>query len=259
MMLIFAGFFTGLMVGLTGVGAGAMMTPILLLVFGVSPVTAVGTDLLFAGITKAVASRVHDKAGLVDWQVLRRLWLGSLPSAGLTVLMIHFQWFEMDVTTLKQVIGWAVLLTAAGLIAQKRLNELGRRWRIVDESGFKRIQPIMTVIAGALLGFLVTLTSVGAGALGAVMLAYLYPLRLTPARLVATDIVHAVPLALFAGLGHMFVGHVDFQLLGWLLIGSVPGVWLGARISSSIPQKYLRWALAIVLGSIGMRLTGIWM
>ncbi|NBO42026.1 MAG: sulfite exporter TauE/SafE family protein [Betaproteobacteria bacterium] len=150
-------------------------------------------------------------------------------------------------------------MTAAGLIAQKRLNELGRRWRIVDESGFKRIQPIMTVIAGALLGFLVTLTSVGAGALGAVMLAYLYPLRLTPARLVATDIVHAVPLALFAGLGHMFVGHVDFQLLGWLLIGSVPGVWLGARISSSIPQKYLRWALAIVLGSIGMRLTGIWM
>ncbi len=256
-MLIFAGFFTGLLVGLTGVGAGAMMTPLLLLVFGVSPVTAVGTDLLFAGLTKVVASRVHHSEGLIDWQVVRRLWLGSLPVSALTVWAVKHGWFVMDVLLLKQVIGFAVLMTATGMLVQGRLNALGRRLRIGNAEGFKRWQPPLTVMAGVLLGFLVTLTSVGAGAVGAVLLAYLYPLRLTPSRLVATDIVHAVPLALFAGMGHMMVGNVDFELLGWLLVGSVPGVWLGARLSSRLPQHYLRIGLALVLATIGVKLTGV--
>jgi uncharacterized membrane protein YfcA len=194
-MWVFAGFCTGLLVGITGVGAGAMMTPLLLLVFGVAPVTAVGTDLLFAGLTKTVASQVHHKAGLIDWQVVRRLWLGSLPASALTVFVIKQGWLALDVSSLKQIIGYAVLITALGMIAQAQLIALGQRLRLGDADQFKRLQMPLTVIAKLLLGFLVTLTSVGAGAVGAVMLAYLYPLRLTPSRLVATDIVHAVPLA----------------------------------------------------------------
>ena len=256
-MLVFAGFATGLLVGLTGVGAGAMMTPLLLLVFGVAPVTAVGTDLLFAGLTKVVASRVHQSAGLIDWQVVGRLWLGSLPASALTVWAIKQGWLAMDVAALKQIIGFAVLITAVGMLAQQKLNALGRRLRLADAEGFKRFQPPLTVVAGVLLGFLVTLTSVGAGAVGAVLMAYLYPLRLTPSGVVATDIVHAVPLALFAGAGHMMVGHVDFELLGWLLLGSVPGVWIGAKLSSKLPQNYLRIGLAFVLSTIGLKLTGL--
>ncbi len=256
-MLVFAGFATGVLVGLTGVGAGAMMTPLLLLVFGVAPVTAVGTDLLFAGLTKVVASRVHHSAGLIDWQVVRRLWLGSLPASALTVWAIRQDWLALDVSALKQIIGFAVLVTAVGMVAQSKLNALGRSLRLGDAEHFKRLQPPLTVLAGVLLGFLVTLTSVGAGAVGAVLMAYLYPLRLTPSRLVATDIVHAVPLALFAGAGHMMVGNVDFELLGWLLLGSVPGVWIGAKLSARLPQHILRAGLALVLATIGLKLTGL--
>ena len=256
-MLVFAGFITGVLVGLTGVGAGAMMTPLLLLVFGVAPATAVGTDLLFAGLTKIVASRVHQTAGLIDWQVVRRLWLGSLPASALTIAAIQQGWLNFDVAALKQIIGWAVMVTATGMLLKKQLNNMGRNLRLGHADRFKRLQPAATVLAGVILGFLVSLTSVGAGAVGAVMMAYLYPLRLTPARLVATDIVHAVPLALFAGLGHVFVGHVDFELLAWLLLGSVPGVWIGAKLSSKLPQQYLRFGLAFVLVTIGLKLTGL--
>jgi len=256
-MLVIAGFITGVLVGLTGVGAGAMMTPLLLLVFGVAPATAVGTDLLFAGLTKIVASRVHQSAGLIDWQVVRRMWLGSLPASALTIAAIQQGWLQLNVVELKQIIGWAVIVTATGMMLQKQLNTMGRSLRLGHAESFKRFQPSLTVLAGALLGFLVSLTSVGAGAVGAVLMAYLYPLRLTPARLVATDIVHAVPLALFAGMGHVFVGHVDFELLSWLLLGSVPGVWIGANLSSRMPQTYLKFVLSLVLAIIGLKLTKI--
>ena len=203
-----------------------------------------------------MAGRVHDRAELIDWQVVRRLWLGSLPASALTLAMIKLQWLELDVAALKQVIGAMVLVTALGMMMQGRLNALGLSLRIVSAESFKRYQPPLTVLAGVVLGFLVTLTSVGAGAVGAVMMAYLYPLRLTPARLVATDIVHAVPLALIAGMGHLLVGNVDFVLLGWLLLGSIPGVWIGAQFSSRLPQKLLRIGLALVLAAVGLKLTG---
>jgi uncharacterized membrane protein YfcA len=177
----------------------------------------------------------------------------------LTVWAIKQGWLAMDVAELKQIIGFAVLITAVGMVAQAQLNALGRRLRLGDAEHFKRLQPPLTVLAGVLLGFLVTLTSVGAGAVGAVLMAYLYPLRLTPARLVATDIIHAVPLALFAGAGHMMVGNVDFELLGWLLLGSVPGVLLGARLSARLPQNILRAGLAFVLATIGLKLTGVFL
>ncbi len=254
-MLIAAGALTGLLVGLTGVGGGALMTPLLLLVFGVAPLSAVGTDLWFAAITKLFATRVHHGHGLIDWQVVKRLWLGSLTASALTLVWMKLHPVdEGAVTLLKTAIAVAVLLTALGLLFQKPLHAVGRRLRTTDGAHFKAVQMPLTVLAGAVLGVLVTLTSVGAGALGAVFLAYLYPLRLTPPRLIASDIVHAIPLAIFAGFGHLLIGNVDFALLGNLLLGSVPAVLIGAMLSARLPHALLRGALAIVLLSIGLKL-----
>ncbi len=254
-MLVVAGAGTGLLVGLTGVGGGALMTPLLLLLFGVAPLTAVGTDLWFAALTKMFATRVHHDHGLIDWQVVRRLWLGSLSASVLTLVWMSLQPVDQTaVGLLKTVIAGAVLLTAVGILFQKHLHALGRKLRTTDAEHFKAWQPKLTVLAGAVLGVLVTLTSVGAGALGAVFLANLYPLRLTPPRLIATDIVHAIPLALFAGTGHLLMGNVNFGLLGNLLLGSVPAVIVGAMLSSRLPHAVLRLALALVLLAVGAKL-----
>ena len=255
MMLVAAGAMTGLLVGVTGVGSGALMTPLLLLVFGVAPLTAVGTDLWFAAFTKLVATRIHHGHGLIDWQVVRRLWIGSLPAAMGTIAWITLR--PMDATGvdfLKLAIAAAVIVSAFGILSQKRLHALGRKLRTTEAAQFKALQGPLTVAAGAMLGILVTLTSVGAGALGAVMLLYLYPLRLTAPRLIATDIVHAVPLAMFAGAGHLVLGNVDFRLLGNLLLGSVPAVMIGASLSARLPHGVLRVVLAGVLLFIGLKL-----
>lgn len=250
-----AGALTGLLVGLTGVGGGALMTPLLLLAFGVAPLAAVGTDLWFAAITKLFATRIHHRHGLIDWQVVKRLWLGSMTASALTLgwMKLH-PVDETAVTLLKAAIAAAVLVTALGMLLQKPLHALGRKLRTTDGEHFKAAQGPLTVLAGAVLGVLVTLTSVGAGALGAVFLAYLYPLRLTPPRLVATDIVHAIPLAMFAGLGHLLIGNVDVGLLGNLLLGSIPAVMIGAMLSARLPHALLRGALAVVLLLIGVKL-----
>ncbi len=245
-MVAVAGAATGLAVGLTGVGSGALMTPLLLLFFGVAPLTAVGTDLWFAAITKLAATRIHHGHGLIDWQVVRRLWLGSLPGAGLALvwIMLHpatpgaVEWINLAIAA-------AVIVSAAGMLL---------RFRATRTERFESMQGPLTVAAGVLLGVLVTTTSVGAGALGAAMLVNLYPSRLTPPRLVATDIVHAIPLAIFAGLGHLVIGNVDFALLGNLLLGSVPGVIVGAMSSAKLPHAAVRIAVALVLAAIGIRL-----
>lgn len=254
-MLVIAGALTGLLVGLSGVGGGALMTPLLLLVFGIAPMAAVGTDLWFAAITKIFATRVHHGNGLIDWQIVKRLWIGSLSSSALTIIWMKFYPIDnSSVELLKTAIAIAVLITAVGMIFQKPLHALGKRFRTTEKEKFKSFQTPLTILAGVLLGFLVSLTSVGAGALGAVFLAYLYPLRLTPARLIATDIAHAIPLAIFAGLGHLMIGNVDFTLLGMLLIGSIPAVIIGAMLSSRLPQGLLRGILAVVLTAIGIKL-----
>lgn len=255
LMLVVAGAVTGFLVGLTGVGGGALMTPLLLLLFGVAPLTAVGTDLWFAALTKIFATRVHHNHGLIDWPVVRKLWLGSLSASVLTLVWMKLNPVDENaVSFLKMAIAAAVLLTAVGILFQKQLQAVGRRLRTTDAEHFKAWQPGLTVLAGAVLGVLVTLTSVGAGALGAVFLAYLYPLRLTPPRLIATDIVHAIPLALFAGTGHLLMGNVNFGLLGNLLLGSVPAVLLGAVLSARLPHAVLRMALAAVLLAVGAKL-----
>lgn len=257
-MLSVAGALTGVLVGLTGVGGGSLMTPILLLVFGTAPMAAVGTDLWFAAITKIGATKVHNARGLIDWQVVRRLWLGSLPASALTMWWLSTYTMDAHSTAwVKSAIAAAILVTALAMLFQRQLHDLGRRLRIGDEEYFKAAQPAMTVLCGATLGFLVTLTSIGAGALGVVFLAYLYPLRLTPQRLIATDIVHAIPLAMFAGMGHLVAGNVDFNLLANLLIGSLPGVMVGALLSARLPQVALRRALSAILLVVGAKLIGL--
>jgi len=250
-----AGFLVGVLVGFTGVGGGALMTPLLVFLFGVAPQTAIGTDLLFASITKGFGGWVHGTRGSIDWLVLRRLCAGSLPAAVLTLLLIrHFPPDKGLRALLLPALGIALAVTSVAMLVQPTLHRLGRRLRTTTPDRFKSAQPGLTVAAGALLGFLVTLTSVGAGALGVVMLVYLYPYRLTPAKLVGTDIAHAVPLTLVAGLGHFGLGNVDFGLLGALLVGSIPGIILGSRLSINVNKVYVRNAIAVMLAVVGVKL-----
>jgi hypothetical protein len=252
----FSGLLTGFVVGMTGVGGGAIMTPILILLLGIAPQTAVGTDLLFATITKLVAVKIHGSHGTVDWQVVRRLAWGSIPAALVVLVALRFALPHegVSVQLIVPAIGVALVLTALGMLFRPALHAVGRRLRIGNPTDFKRWQPALTVIAGALIGALVTLTSIGAGAIGTVLLVYLYPLRLTPAKLVGTDLAHAVPVALIAGLGHLALGNVDFGLLGWLLAGSLPGVWLGAQLGTRAPDRLVRSAIALVLLLVGARI-----
>lgn len=248
-----AGALTGFVVGLTGVGGGALMTPILLIFFGVSPTTAIATDLWFAAITKLVGARVHHTNGNVDWQVAKRLWLGSLPMALLIVVIVSLGAQVAKVDWLTKAIGFVVLITAIGLLVAPKLVAYAKGRRIGQPERFKAIQPALTVVSGGILGLCVALTSVGAGALGSVMLLYLYPLRMTPHRLVATDIVHAIPLAVVAGLGYLFAGMVDWGMLASLLVGSIPTVLLGSLLAGKIPSRGIQMALALVLVAAGVK------
>ncbi len=248
-----AGALTGFVVGLTGVGGGALMTPILLIFFGVSPTTAIATDLWFAAITKLVGARVHHTNGNVDWQVTKRLWLGSLPMALLIVVIVSLGAQVAKVDWLTKAIGIVVLITAIGLLVAPKLVAYARGRRIGQPERFKAAQPALTVMSGGVLGLCVALTSVGAGALGSVMLLYLYPLRMAPHRLVATDIVHAIPLAVVAGLGYLFAGMVDWWMLASLLVGSIPTVLLGSLLAGKIQGRAVQLALALVLMVAGVK------
>jgi uncharacterized membrane protein YfcA len=243
-----AGLCVGTLVGITGVGGGSLMTPILVLLFGTPITTAVGTDLLYASVTKCFGTAVHQKHGTVDWQIVRRLAAGSLPAAALTLLWMH----SLGMSNVKSgvlifALGIALAITALGMLFKDQLHAFGTRLRVGDSERFKTLQPGLTVLAGVFLGVMVTMTSVGAGALGTVMLVYLYPLRLTSGRLVGTDLAHAIPLTLIAGLGHLSLGNVNFQLMLNLLIGSIPGVLVGSFISARAPVKPVRYAIAAVL------------
>ena len=250
-----AGFVVGLLVGITGVGGGSLMTPLLVLVFGMAPAAAVGTDLWFAAITKLVGGTVHHQRGGVDWQVVRRLSLGSLPAAVLTLVWLHTSGLgPVKQGLILHMLGVVLVLTALAMLLKKQLHAVGQRLRSSAPERFKGVQPPLTVLAGALLGFLVTLTSVGAGALGTVMLVYLYPFRMTPTRLVGTDIVHAIPLTMVAGMGHLWMGNVDLPLLGQLLLGSIPGIVIGSLVGTRTSELFLRRAIAALLVAVGAKL-----
>ena len=242
------GLLVGTVVGATGVAGGALMTPILVMIFGIAPTTAVGTDLLYASATKIFGTAVHQKHGTIDWQVVRRLAMGSLPAAALTLWWMR----SNGVGSVKDgviifAIGVALGITALGMIFKEQLHNFGTKLRVGDSERFKAWQPGLTMLAGVFLGVMVTLTSVGAGAIGTVMLVYLYPLRLTGGKLVGTGLAHAIPLTLIAGLGHLSLGNVNLPLMANLLIGSIPGVLVGSVISARAPAKLVQRSIAAVL------------
>lgn len=250
-----AGFGVGVLVGLTGVGGGSLMTPILVLLFGFAPHTAVGTDLWFAAITKIFGGVVHGKRGSVDWQVLRRMFYGSIPAALLTLLWLHQTGAGRNQGELiLKLLGSMLILTSAAALFRQRVHGVGQRLRAARPVEFKFLQPAATVFCGAILGFLVTFTSIGAGALGAVMLLYLYPYRMKPSTLVGTDIIHAVPLTMLAGTGHLLMGNVDLTLLASLLIGSIPGILIGSMLTGYLPDRFLRGAITVILALVGFKL-----
>ena len=252
----FSGFIVGLLVGMTGVGGGSLMAPILILLFGVSPATAVGTDLWFAGITKTVGGAIHHAKQSADWQVVRRLALGSVPAAIVTLIVLHsLNFSKMEQGWLPFALGLVLLATAVATIVRPALH----RAILARQGRGGSVQPVawqapLTVAAGAMLGVLVTLTSIGAGALGATLLVFLYPLRLNAKQIVGTDIVHAVPLTLVAGLGHLVIGSVDVGLLLNLLVGSIPGIIIGSLLVHRISEAFVRVALSAILVVAGARL-----
>lgn len=249
-----AGFAVGAIVGLTGVGGGSLMTPLLVLLFGVSPSVAVGTDLLYAAITKSGGTLAHSLKGTVEWSITRALSYGSIPSAALTLFLVH-KFFPGGIDGASGLIsfalGIALVLTAISLIFRKKIQAFGARFAPAKPNPKRTFW--LTVLTGAVLGSLVSISSVGAGALGVTALFFLYP-SLPAHRIVGSDIAHAVPLTLVAGIGHWMVGSVDWALLGSLLIGSLPGIWVGSQISARVPEKVLRPLLAGMLILIGSRL-----
>ncbi len=251
MLHALAGLLVGMLVGLTGVGGGSLMTPLLVLLFGVNPKTAVGTDLLYAALTKMIGSTIHGWRDTVDWHIFRRLATGSIPAALLSVVAL--QAFGQIGNGAEHVIimflGGMLVATAFAALFQRRLMAFARDHEALGDR--RALMP--TVALGTFIGVAVSISSVGAGAIGVTALLMLYP-RLPVSRIVGTDIVHAVPLALVAGFGHWLYGDVDFGLLGALLVGSIPGVVIGSLLSSHAPDHLLRPALAGVLLISGVKL-----
>jgi hypothetical protein len=247
-----AGFLVGMLVGMTGVGGGSLMTPLLVLLFGFHPATAVGTDLLYASVTKTVGTAVHGKQKTVDWSIVTRLAIGSVPAAILTLFVMSRVGTMSGSATivLNLSLGAALLLTSISVFFRPWiLSWAGHHIHVMEERRLRR----WTIVLGATLGVLVSVTSVGAGALGTTALLILYP-RLPVARIAASDIAHAVPLTLIAGLGHWWMGSVDFGLMFALLAGSIPGIVIGSLLSSRSSDAVLRPILALTLLVVALRM-----
>jgi uncharacterized protein len=248
-----SGFAVGFLVGMTGVGGGSLMTPLLILLFGVHPATAVGTDLLYAAATKSVGSAVHGFNRTVDWRVVRRLATGSVPMTIITLAGLSF--LDVNGPTTRQLIGavlaFSLFLTAATLIFRNAL--IGRYAANIGALPSSRIA-MLTVITGGILGVLVSISSVGAGAIGVTALILLYP-KLPTARIVGSDIAHAVPLTLVAGIGHWFLGSIDWPIFTALILGSIPGILIGSYAAVRIPEMALRVVLAVTLLVVASKLT----
>ena len=247
-----SGFVVGFLVGMTGVGGGSLMTPLLILMFGIHPSTAVGTDLLYASATKTGGTVVHGYHGTIDWRVVGRLALGSVPATALTLLVLAQLGVQDEAARklITTVLGCALLSTAVILVLRHRIVAVyGPRLAALDPRTIRRL----TIITGAVLGVLVSISSVGAGALGVTALILLYP-ELPIVRIVGSDIAHAVPLTLIAGSGHWWLGSVDWPLFGSLLVGSLPGIVLGSFTSIRVPDTILRYFLAAILAMVAAKL-----
>ena len=250
---IASGFFVGVLVGLTGVGGGSLMTPLLTLFFGINPTVAVGTDLAFAAATKTLGALVHRYTNTVHWNIVKLLCIGALPAAILATLVLRMLGpMEHEIGQfIRYAIAFSVLLTVISMIFRSRMQA----WVTNHPHRQLRGRPlaVTTVLAGALLGTMVTISSIGAGAIGATVLVLLYP-RMTPAEVAGTDIAYAVPLTALAALGHWWLGTINWTLLGMLLLGSLPGITIGSLAARAIPEKLLRLLLAATLTGVAAKL-----
>jgi uncharacterized protein len=251
-LYVVSGLVVGLLVGLTGVGGGSLMTPLLVLVFGIHPSTAVGTDLLYAAATKSVGTAVHNSRRTIDWRIVGRLALGSVPATALTLFILSRLHAHLDARhgLISTTLGVALILTAIAIVFRRFILE---RFARVSSRWSARTIAVSTVVLGAVLGVLVSISSVGAGAIGMTVLLVLYP-ALPVSKLVGSDIAHAVPLTLIAGLGHWAMGSVNLGMLGSLLAGSIPGIIVGSLLASRAPDNVLRPILASTLAIVGGRL-----
>jgi uncharacterized membrane protein YfcA len=257
---IFAGFFVGLIVGLTGVGGGSLMTPILLFFFDVKPYLAVGTDLLFAAFTKMGGTVRLARSGLVHWRIVLQLSAGSIPAALITLFFLHRVGPANPAvqSLMTTTLGAALLLTAAATL-YKAVR--GKALPVTLAAGHETLAATprhwsLPLLLGAVVGTLVSLTSVGSGAIGVSVLLIVYPLLPLP-RIVAADIAYAVPLTLVAGLGHASLGSVDWSLLAKLLAGSLPGIWVGTHLIHRINDRFIRSLLSLLLAWAGIKLLAI--
>ena len=255
-LYVLSGFLVGGMVGLSGVGGGSLMTPLLILLFGQTPGVAVGTDLLFAAATKVVATGTFQAGKRVEWRIVVRMLCGSIPaSAAMSVWLWHARAAGMDLgNDITRILAAVLLLTAIILLMPFpqviRDSAMAARWCKAVE----RHETRWSVLLGVFLGAIITLTSIGAGAFGIFALSILYPRRLAADRLVATDIAHALPIATLAGISHVMLGEVDFATLKWLLLGSVPGVYLASRATMRLPPRIVRGIIGVLLGLVSGRL-----
>ena len=242
------GLVVGFVIGLTGVGGGSLMTPILL-ALGFHPAAAVGTDLIYAALTKTVGTFAQHAGGTVEWKIVRRMAYGSVPATALTIWVLsHVDGASPQLAAvIKTVLGVALLLTAAAIFLRSYIVQLASRWS--EPSDIR--SATLTIISGAVVGVLVSLSSVGAGAIGVTALILLYP-RLNLARIVGTDIAHGVPLTMVAGAGYWLHGDIDWHLLGSLLLGSVPGILAGSLLAPRVPERSLRPAMAAILLFVGV-------
>ncbi len=250
----FAGLLVGFVIGLTGIGGGALMTPILIVGFGIPLIVAVSTDLLYAAFTKAGGIFNYAKKQLVEWRVAGLLLLGSLPSAYLTLLYLsQIESLATLESTINLTLGLSLVLTSVAVFFRESIRRFSDKQ---SDRAISRLlgqfRPYLTVLCGLFLGGLVTLSSVGAGALGTAMLILLYP-RFSMGTIVGTDLVHAVVLTAFSGFGHMQMGSVDLELLAYLLVGSLPGVWLGSRMGANLSPKLMQPVIGTLLMAIGIR------
>ncbi|NOT71656.1 MAG: sulfite exporter TauE/SafE family protein [Hyphomicrobium sp.] len=245
-LIVSGGFVVGFLVGMTGVGAGSLMTPFLITQVGIAPTLAVGTDLLFASLTKASAALPHHNFGNVNWRMVGWLAAGSVPGSIAMLGLLHY--FDPDTASMARLIKMALVaalvLSSVAIIVYPYVT--AARPSVTPDPDSVPVRKLPTLILGIVLGSIVTLTSVGAGAIGVVVLTLLYPTLMTR-RLIGTDIVHAVPLTLVSGLGHLSMGNTNLSLLAILLAGSLPGIALGSRLTGKLPDRFLRIALAVIL------------
>ncbi|SEG23551.1 sulfite exporter TauE/SafE family protein [Marinobacterium lutimaris] len=251
---IFAGLFVGFVVGLTGIGGGALMTPILIVLFGIPPFVAVSTDLLYAAVTKCGGVVSYARNKLVQWKIVGFLLLGSIPGSLFTLNYLEgLEGLEQVEHLMNMTLGVSLVLTSVAVFMRARIRDLAGSLRDNPfTSSVRRWRPAITVITGFALGAMVTLSSVGAGALGTALLIVLYP-RMTMPAIVGTDLVHAVVLTSVAGAGHYQMGGVDLELLLYLLAGSLPGVFVGSHFGVRLSPRLMQPIMGSLLMVIGLR------